>query len=73
MNTTFGGLDGYSSLNSINNLKIPPSHIVYSGPNITASQSIILSSSGDALNPYGLDSYSLVQSLINLLLADVDI
>jgi hypothetical protein len=46
-----GGLLGYSSVNSNSNLNTAPSHIVYSGPNITASHNKILSSNGTALNP----------------------
>ena len=51
LNTTLGGLLGYSSLNSRRSLNTPPSHIDYSGPKITASHNSILSSNGAALNP----------------------
>jgi len=50
-NLTLGGLLGYSSVNSRDNLKIPPSHSVLSGPKITARHLKRESSSGVAVMP----------------------
>jgi len=52
-NLTDGGLLGYSSVNSIFNLKVPSSNGVFSGPNINAFQTIMLCSDGAPLTPVG--------------------
>lgn len=46
--------------------RLPPSHGVSSGPNITAFQSIILSLLGDPLTPCGGSLCNLLKSLISL-------
>ena len=53
MNFTTGALFGYSSENSIESLKMPPSQIVPSGPNITAFHCIMFSARGHAFTPSG--------------------
>ncbi len=53
MNITLGAVLGYSSVNSILSLKMPPSQIVFSGPKITAFQRKTLSGLGQALMPSG--------------------
>ena len=48
---TVGGLFGYSSVNSIVNLKVPSSKGVSCGPNITAFHNMILLSLGAPETP----------------------
>lgn len=58
-NLTVGGLLGYSSVNSIVNLKVPSSNGVSWGPNITAFQIMILLSVGAPDTPVGGSSCKL--------------
>lgn len=58
-NLTVGGLFGYSSVNSIVNLKVPSSKGVSCGPKITAFHIIMLLSVGAPDTPVGGSSWSL--------------
>lgn len=51
MNRILGGLLGYSSVNSIIKLNVPPSQGVSSGPKITACHTRMFESVGVALMP----------------------
>ena len=59
-------------VNSIVNLNVPSSNGVSAGPKITAFHKSILLSVGAPETPAGGSSWSLLKSLINRLLADVD-
>lgn len=61
-NFTTGGLLGYSSLNVMVSLKVPPSHGESSGPNMTAFQSMRLLGSGAAFTPCGGSFWSFLRS-----------
>ena len=73
MNRTFGGLNGYSSRNVIDNSKIPPSYGVFSGPNMSPCQLRILSFVGEADTPGGLSLAKVAISRFSLLTAVDDI
>ena len=85
---TVGGLLGYSSVNSIVNLKVPSSNGVSCGPKMTAFHNMMLLSLGAPDTPsdndqrYFINTFilpaggsccNLLKSLISLRLAGVDI
>eukprot|EP00958_Prasinococcus_capsulatus_P019960 scaffold2539_cov388-Prasinococcus_capsulatus_cf.AAC.15 len=70
-NRTVGALLGYSSVKVRDNLNVPPSHGVSSGPNMTALQTIMLLSCGAPFIPEGGSDCSRLKSLIRRFLAGV--
>jgi hypothetical protein len=70
-NFTTGALFGYSSLNAIVNLNVPPSHGVPSGPKITACHAMMFDSLGVPLIPAGGSVCKRLKSRIRRFLAGV--